>query len=324
MRNAILVIGSTGKQGGAVIEALLSAPESLDVPILAVTRNTGTAGAQSLLAKSPRIKLVKGNLNNCDAIFKAAEVPVKSVFFVPIPAMAPGAKADSEEVQGKALVDAAVQNDVEHFVFSSVDRHGSDSESSDTDVPHFIAKARIEKHLQQKAGTSMTWTILRPVAFMDNITTGFAGKIFPTVSSFLLPIKLRSCISLLIRHIKAWKVGLTPTKKLQLIAAEDIGWFGAQALLRPKEYAGRGISLAGDELTFEEANGIFKKKFGTDIATTFGFVASGLLWAVDDVGKMFKFFEETGYAADIAGLRKEHPELLSFEKWLDTSVFAHK
>jgi len=111
---------------------------------------------------------------------------------------------------------------------------------------------------------------------------------------------------------------------LQLIAAEDIGWFGAQALLRPQEYAGRSISLAGDELTFGEANEIFKKKIGTDIPTTYGVVASALLWALDDVSKMFKFFEDTGYAADISSLRKERPELLTFEKWLDTSVFAQK
>lgn len=107
-----------------------------------------------------------------------------------------------------------------------------------------------------------------------------------------------------------------------MISVADIGWFGAQALLKPEDFAGRSISLAGDELTFEGANEIFKKKFGTDIPTTYGFVASGLLWAINDVGKMFKFFQDTGYGTDILSLRKERPELLSFEAWLETSVFA--
>lgn len=120
----------------------------------------------------------------------------------------------------------------------------------------------------------------------------------------------------------AWKVGLSPTTKLQLIASADIGYFGAQALLRPKEFSGRAISLAGDELTFDEANAIFKEKVGKDIPTTFGFVGSGLIWAVKGVGLMFKFFEEVGYAADIQQLRKEHPRLLSLSDWLETSVFA--
>jgi uncharacterized protein YbjT (DUF2867 family) len=51
----------------------------------------------------------------------------------------------------------------------------------------------------------MTWTILRPTAFMDNVAPGFARKIFPTT----------------------WKAGLKPTTKLQLISSKDIGFFGA-------------------------------------------------------------------------------------------------
>jgi hypothetical protein len=167
------------------------------------------------------------------------------------------------------LVDAAVKHKVEHFVFTSVDRHGKDSDTETTDVPHFISKANIEAHLREKSAGKITWTILRPTALMDNITTGFAGKIFPT----------------------AWKAGLSPTTKLQLISTADIGWFGAQALLKPNEFAGRAISLAGDELTYEEANQVFKNKVGTDIPTTFGFVGSGLVWAINDLSKMFQFFE---------------------------------
>jgi len=63
--------------------------------------------------------------------------------------------------------------------------------------PHFISKANVEKYLKEKSqGTNMSWTILRPVAFMDNFTPGWIGKIFPT----------------------AWSVALAPTTKLQLIA----------------------------------------------------------------------------------------------------------
>jgi uncharacterized protein YbjT (DUF2867 family) len=51
----------------------------------------------------------------------------------------------------------------------------------------------------------MTWTILRPTAFIDNVAPGFARKIFPTT----------------------WKAGLKPTTKLQLISSKDIGFFGA-------------------------------------------------------------------------------------------------
>lgn len=137
---------------------------------------------------------------------------------------------------------------------------------------------------------------------MDNFTTGFAGKVFPT----------------------AWNVALSRETKLCLIATADIGWFGAQALLAPKKWAGRAVSLAGDQLTFSEANEIFRNKFGKNIPLTWGWLMRLLLWAVDDLGKMFKFFEEVGYEADIGALRREHPGLLSLSDSLETSAFARK
>ena len=187
MATTILITGATGKQGGAVIDALLSAPGISDISILALTRNSQSAGAKAIISKSPeRITCIEGNLDDCDAIFKAAPHPIKRVFSVTMPALGLGSKSDAEEVQGKALIDAALKHGVEHFVYTSVDRHGPDSDAQDTDVPHFIAKAIVERHLRAKfAGAQMTWTILRPVAFMDNIVQGFAGKIFPT--AYALP-----------------------------------------------------------------------------------------------------------------------------------------
>jgi hypothetical protein len=107
-----------------------------------------------------------------------------------------------------------------------------------------------------------------------------------------------------------------------LVSATDIGHFGAQALLHPEKFAGRSISLAGDELTFSEANAIYQEQFGCDIPTTYGFLGSALVWAIKDINLMFKFFEEVGYAADIQSLKEEHPDLLSFGDWLKTRSMA--
>jgi uncharacterized protein YbjT (DUF2867 family) len=98
MANTVLITGATGKQGGAVIDALLSAPNSTISEIYALTRNPESGGAKALAKKSTLIKLVKGDLNDCDAVFETAGVPIKGVFCVSIPAMGFGAKADAEEV----------------------------------------------------------------------------------------------------------------------------------------------------------------------------------------------------------------------------------
>jgi hypothetical protein len=112
------------------------------------------------------------------------------------------------------------------------------------------------------------------------------------------------------------KVGLQG-KKLQFIAVRDIGVIAAKAFFDPAEYGGRGISLAGDELTYDEMNEVFKKKTGTDLPTTFEIVARGMLWGITDLGSMFAWFHSDGYGVDIAEVKKIHPGLLNVDQWLE-------
>jgi uncharacterized protein YbjT (DUF2867 family) len=170
MTKVILVAGATGKQGGAVIEALLNHPTLKTSTILAVTRDPKSSGAQKLTSKSASIKIVQGNLDDVPSLFKRAidiaKQPIWGVYSVQI-SMGKGVTFDSEVAQGKALVDESVKNGVEHFVYSSVDRGGDEkSWVNKTPVVHFQTKFAIEHHLRDNA-REMGWTILRPVAFMD-------------------------------------------------------------------------------------------------------------------------------------------------------------
>lgn len=86
MSRALLITGATGKQGGAVIKALLAT--SADFQILAVTRDAASPSAQRLANESPKIKLVQGNLDECDMIFKTAKdasnLPIWGVYSVQV------------------------------------------------------------------------------------------------------------------------------------------------------------------------------------------------------------------------------------------------
>lgn len=203
----------------------------------------------------------------------------------------------SEERQGKALVDAAVTHGTTHFVYSSVDRGGDKSIETPTDIPHFISKHNIEKHLiaQTANNEQMSWTILRPVAFMDNFTPDFMGKVLPT----------------------AWK-NVLKDKPLQLIAAKDIGKFGAKAFLEPEVYRQKAIALAGDELTFNQMSKIFKEKTGQEVPTTYGFLVSIILWLSKEFGYMVRWFKTDGYGASVAECKAQLPELLDFATYLET------
>jgi len=169
MSKVILITGATGKQGGATINALLNSPEAKAFTLLAVTRNAESESAKKL--KDKGVKIVQGDLNDVPSIFESAKKvtsqPIWGVFSVQL-AMGKGASAKSEEAQGKALVDGALENGVKMFVYTSVDRGGDDkSFDNPTDVPHFISKYHIEHHLVEKAKGKMDYTILRPVAFFD-------------------------------------------------------------------------------------------------------------------------------------------------------------
>jgi len=297
----ILITGATGKQGSGTIEALLKT--NADFEIVALTRNAESTSAQRLTQKSSKIKVITGNLDNLEAVFQKAKetstLPIWGVFSVQV-AMGDGQNVQSEERQGKALVDIALANKVSHFVYTSVDRGGNEkSKSNPTYVPHFASKHNIEQHLFNKAkGSDMTWTVLRPVAFMDNLTPDFFGKHFST----------------------SWQIMLGNAKKLQVVATSDIGFFAAQAFANPQAelYKNQSISLAGDELSFDEFKNAFESATGKTLPTTFGFVSRIVNFLVKELGTMYRWFKEEGYGADIARLRQINPEMKDLRKWIQT------
>ena len=191
----ILVTGATGNQGGAVIDALINAQEAgavkVDsIEILALTRNTKSAKAQALAAKSNSIALLRGDLDNVTNIFETASGPIDAVFSVQTDVYGSPEKVAMGEVQGRALIDAAIKNRVQHFVQASGDRGGPEnSEVDPTSVPQFITKFIVENHLKQQ--NAMSWTILRPSSFMENCHAGLHGKGFAAMWSCKSAFEIR-------------------------------------------------------------------------------------------------------------------------------------
>lgn len=311
MSKTLLITGATGKQGGAVIDALLEQDKSgSEFTILAVTRDANSRSAKQLEAKSPegRIKLVQGNLDDIPGLFEAAKQvapsaggsssPIWGVYSVQI-SMGPGVTVEGEIKQGKALIDGALDAGVKHFVYSSVER-GGDEKSWDnpTPIPHFQSKKEIEQHLRSAAeakGNLMGWTILRPVAFMDNLAPGMPTKVF---------------LSAMRNHLGE------NDKSLQWVATHDIGVFAAKAFADPDGWNHRAVGLAGDELTVEELSRSFARATGYPAPITYGFLGSVLTYTVNEMRLMIGWFGTDGYKADVEACRREHPGMLTMEQWL--------
>lgn len=141
----------------------------------------------------------------------------------------------------------------------------------------------------------MDWTILRPTAFYENLAPGFFGKAFAT----------------------CYKMSLKG-RPLQLVGVSDIGSVAAEVFLNSETYKGRAISLAGDELTFDQFASVFKEKTRQKLPMTAKTLCFCLLAMMKDMGYMFKWFHDEGYGADVEEVKKIHPGLKDFGTWLET------
>ena len=294
MAQNVLITGATGRQGGAVIKALISSSSSLH--LIALTRDPTSAAAQSLQSKG--VELVVGDLDDSEAIFTTLAKPIWGVFSVQLgvdPKMTPA----REEAQGKGLVDAALRNHVSYFVYSGADLGDP---PRPTTVPQFQSKYNIEQHLKK---SGLKYTILQPVVFFENLTSDFVGQVFAG----------------------ALKYYIKPNQKVQFIATDDIGWFGAEAFTHPDRWVGKTIRLAGDELTFAENRKVFQKVTGKNLPLPWGWwFMPWLIFQVilKDLGVMYKHFSDEGFDVDIKAVRSLHPGLMDYQKWLERSVFVKK
>lgn len=148
----ILITGATGKQGGAVIRALMGRGFRLR----AMTRKPDSAAALALAAAG--VDLVKGDLDDA-ASLKAALAGAWGTLAVQ---NTWEAGVEKEEEQGKRFATIAREAGVRHFVYQSVG-----SAHRKTGIPHFDNKSRIEDAVRSLNFPSHV--ILRPVFFMENL-----------------------------------------------------------------------------------------------------------------------------------------------------------
>ncbi len=278
MKNEIIAVtGATGQQGRAVAKKLLAEGWR----VRALTRDTNKPAAQEL--KSLGAEILPGDMDQraeLDAAFKGA-YGVFSVqnFWLP------NVGFEGEVRQGKAVADAAKATDVQHLVYSSVG-----SAHRGMGQKHFESKWIIEQYIH---GLELPYTILRPVAFMENYNWSRAQILN---GAFI-------------------GIGLRPEKGLQIIAVEDIGVFAALAFANRNQFLRRTLELAGDELTELQIADTFTKVIGRPVSLNLPTQAEGRQ-PDEEMIAMFNFFNGQGYDADIPTLRKLHPGLLSLEQYL--------
>jgi uncharacterized protein YbjT (DUF2867 family) len=279
----ILVLGATGQQGGAVARELAARGFS----VRALVRDPEKPAARALVALG--IHLVKGDFSDANSL-QSAMKGAEGVFSVQTP-FGPGGTARETE-EGIVVANAAKSAGVPHLVYTSVG--GAERKSG---VAHFESKFRVEEHIR---GLGIRFTILRPVFFMENF--GMAG-----------PREVNGELVL--------RTALAPDTKLQMIAVRDIGIFAALAFEGHDSVAGRAIEIGGDAPTMAEVARAFGEATGRPVRYVRQPMAEVEAHNAE-LATMYRWFESSGYQADIAALRRLVPALTTLPTWLAQGNWA--
>ncbi|KAG4438282.1 hypothetical protein IFR05_006217 [Cadophora sp. M221] len=330
MHRNILVTGATGKQGIALIKALLHpVPDqnSQQVPpetpgteseirgdleehtyhIYALTRNASSPTAKSLAEKEAHITVVQGDLDNPGSIRTIFENVKKSgegrgiwgVFTVlAFPGL--GVEADGEERQGKLLADLALEFGVECFLYSS--RMGGGPRYENELKLSGLAKRNVERYCEELGGRGLGWTILRPGFFMENFG-GFIGSITAAVL----------------------KAGLNPETENAYIASEDIGNIGAAVFRDHEKYKFQTLGVVAEYKSMNQMEEAHRRARGKSMPTI-PWVFAWLLLKSNKATQELIQDVERSYHARISGeypsceaeleLARSAYKMKSYEEWL--------
>ncbi|WP_435193770.1 NmrA/HSCARG family protein [Natronomonas sp. EA1] len=261
----VLVTGATGRQGGAVIDALLSGQFGSH-EVFGLTRDGSSPRAQALADRG--ITVVEGDMTD-EKRMRALCDGMDAVFCVTT-FFEDGPEIETE--QGVTCVDAAQAAGVDHVVYSSVM-----AADGDTGLAHFESKRAVEEHIDE---VGIDATIIRPTFFMQN----FEGMWRPDIEQGQLAMPL------------------APDTTLQLVDATDIGVAAAMAITDPETFKGEVVELAGAEHTLEELCAAFSEALDRDIEPVYVDVEAFRAEAGDEMADMFVWFNEVGYDVDIEAL----------------------
>ena len=266
----ILVGGATGRQGTAVVDELLARGYT----VRGLTRNLESKGAGALAAKG--VEVVQGNYANPDSIVAAMQ-DVEKVFFY-------SGFSRNEVAEGNNVINAAKAAGIKHLVYSSgaAAEPGVGVEGS--------AKAQVEQAI---ISSGIPYTVLRPVAFMENFYR---------------------------QQKRTAKMGVIDSRdldrELHFIAISDIGFLVGEAFDHPDEWIGKAVNIAGDSMSVEAYVDTFSSVMDREVIYTQLPLEQYLQTMPQPLRPLFQWYEEVGYTADVAGLRERYPNLVTLEQYL--------
>jgi len=296
-KNGIVVIaGARGNQGGSVAETMYKENHRLRL----LTRHP---------EDFPRDLFPKAEICVCDMkkkedmmrAFKDAECAFAVTQFWEEEVLR---DPELEIKEGKNMADAAMENKVQHFVFSALDNVKDISKGRYTKVHHFDNKAKIAEHIKQ---INLHHTFVYPGFFIQNMTDP---------SWKMVVLNDRNEIEFRVPCKKETQVPI-------LNARRDMGPVVAHIFKNRHQYMKKRINVAAEFISFERIAEEFMKVTGRQ-AKVVQIPDNEFMKGKDqeirmEMLQMFKYFEEFGYYGgnnDLSEVKKMHPSIQTWEEFL--------
>jgi uncharacterized protein YbjT (DUF2867 family) len=303
-KKTLVVVGSTGAQGGGLARAVLSDKNS-EYAVRALTRSPSANKAKELAALGAEV--VAADMDDVESLtraFSGANAAFCMTNFWE------HFSVERELAQARNLATAVERARIGHTIWSTLDDTRKKVPLSDDrmptlqgkyKVPHFDGKGQANVYFRE---TCLPVTYLLTSFYWDNfIAFGMGPKRGPDGElAIVLPIGDR---------------------KLPGIAAKDIGKCAYGVFKRGGELTGKTVGIAGEHLSGAEMAAGLSSAIEQPIAynavppavyRSFGFPGA------DDLGNMFQykhdFNDEYCAARSVAFSRSLNPELMSFADWL--------
>lgn len=285
-----LVLCATGRQGSAVIDALIANNVK---SIVGSSRNPASLAAK----RGNSIKTIKADMNDTASILEAIDKSNATVVWFTTDWYSIKKPTRAKEAQlGYNVIDAIKKRSdkIKHVVYNS----GAYVDNVPLKMQEFWSKADVEKYMEKKlSSVSTTWSVLRPVAFLDNLDDA------------------KNKNALKKGHVKMLTKASCPVK---WISTTDIGKGSAALLMNPDRYAGKKLDAATCEYTGDELAQVLSEVSGTKCTYSLS-LPRWVVWLfVNNLYQMVRWLEssEGGYKeTDIEAFKKVVPDYQDANDW---------
>lgn len=272
-----VVTGATGRQGSAVVHALLAEGWR----VRGLTRDPARPRARALAGRGA--EMVRADMDDPASLDRALAGAhgVYSVQNFMISGL------DGEVRQGRAVAEAARRAEVGHLVYGS-----AGTGERGTGVGSWESKLDVEERMRE---LGLPVTVLRPTAFMELMTD---PAFYPAVGVW---------------HV--WPRLAGGSFRVPWLACRDLGVIAARVFDDPRRYVGRDLELAADVRSLDECRRSYARVFGRNPRRVPMPVWLLERFAADTVA-LWRWVRDHPPATDTAPTRAIHPDALDVESWL--------